>query len=150
MNKFHFNAHKPDTWKCDWLIGHIISISINYETSKAQLVVVFLLFFHLTFMQLTHVPISLWFSESRIPSYTRQSILLHENYVHVSCPIMKLVCRISLFNFFFTPLALVCKISFQKITTSSIYRIISLNKDHMKTILDSSKRLNLLVLKRKP
>ena len=26
MNKFHFNEHKQDTWKCDWLIGHIISI----------------------------------------------------------------------------------------------------------------------------
>ena len=26
MNKFHFNEHKKDTWKCDWLIGHIISI----------------------------------------------------------------------------------------------------------------------------
>ena len=23
MNKFHFNEHKQDTWKCDWLIGHI-------------------------------------------------------------------------------------------------------------------------------
>ena len=27
MNGFHFNGHKQDTWKCDWLIGHIISIS---------------------------------------------------------------------------------------------------------------------------
>ena len=26
MNKFHFNEHKQDSWKCDWLIGHIISI----------------------------------------------------------------------------------------------------------------------------
>ena len=26
MNKFYFNEHKQDTWKCDWLIGHIISI----------------------------------------------------------------------------------------------------------------------------
>ena len=26
MNKFHFNEHKQDTWKCDWLICHIISI----------------------------------------------------------------------------------------------------------------------------
>ena len=26
MNKFHFNEHKQDWWKCDWLIGHIISI----------------------------------------------------------------------------------------------------------------------------
>ena len=23
MNKFYFNEHKQDTWKCDWLIGHI-------------------------------------------------------------------------------------------------------------------------------
>ena len=29
MNKFHFNEHKQDTWKCDWLIGHIISISLS-------------------------------------------------------------------------------------------------------------------------
>ena len=27
MNKFHFNEHKQDTWKGDWLIGHIISIT---------------------------------------------------------------------------------------------------------------------------
>ena len=27
MNKFYFNEHKRDTWKCDWLIGHIISIN---------------------------------------------------------------------------------------------------------------------------
>ena len=27
MNKFNFNEHKKDTWKCDWLIGHIISIT---------------------------------------------------------------------------------------------------------------------------
>ena len=26
MNKFYFNEHKQDTWKCDCLIGHIISI----------------------------------------------------------------------------------------------------------------------------
>ena len=26
MNKFHFNEHKKDTWKCDWLLGHIIFI----------------------------------------------------------------------------------------------------------------------------
>ena len=26
MNKFHFNEHKQDTWECDWLIRHIISI----------------------------------------------------------------------------------------------------------------------------
>ena len=26
MNKFHFNEHKQNTWMCDWLIGHIISI----------------------------------------------------------------------------------------------------------------------------
>ena len=26
MNKFHFNEHKQETWKCDWLIGHLISI----------------------------------------------------------------------------------------------------------------------------
>ena len=26
MNKFHFNELKRDTWKCDWLIGYIISI----------------------------------------------------------------------------------------------------------------------------
>ena len=27
MNKFNFNEHKRDTWKCDRLIGHIISIN---------------------------------------------------------------------------------------------------------------------------
>ena len=27
MNEFHFNELKQDTGKCDWLIGHIISIS---------------------------------------------------------------------------------------------------------------------------
>ena len=27
MNKFHFNEHKQDTRKCDWLVGHIISIT---------------------------------------------------------------------------------------------------------------------------
>ena len=27
MNKYHFNEHKQDIWKCDWLIGHIISIN---------------------------------------------------------------------------------------------------------------------------
>ena len=21
MNKYHFNEHKQDTWKCNWLIG---------------------------------------------------------------------------------------------------------------------------------
>ena len=26
MNKFYFNEYKQDTLKCDWLIGHIISI----------------------------------------------------------------------------------------------------------------------------
>ena len=26
MNKYHFNEHKQDTRKCDWLMGHIISI----------------------------------------------------------------------------------------------------------------------------
>ena len=39
MNKFHFNEHKRDTWKYDWLISHIIYIrsmdvggySHNYE-----------------------------------------------------------------------------------------------------------------------
>ena len=30
MNKFHFNEHKQDTWKCDWLIGHIISIHLEH------------------------------------------------------------------------------------------------------------------------
>ena len=29
MNKFHFNEHKQDWWKCDWLIGHIISITLT-------------------------------------------------------------------------------------------------------------------------
>ena len=26
MNKFHFNEHKQDTWKTNWLLVHIISI----------------------------------------------------------------------------------------------------------------------------
>ena len=26
MNKFYFNEHKRDTWKCDWLICYIVSI----------------------------------------------------------------------------------------------------------------------------
>ena len=29
MNTFYFNEHKQDTWKCDCLIGYIISI--NYK-----------------------------------------------------------------------------------------------------------------------
>ena len=33
MNKFHFNEHKQDTLKCDWLIGHIISISLKWTTA---------------------------------------------------------------------------------------------------------------------
>ena len=33
MNKFHFNKHKWDTWKCDWFIGHIISISTSTSIS---------------------------------------------------------------------------------------------------------------------
>ena len=28
MNKFHFDEHQWDIWKCDWLIGHIISINM--------------------------------------------------------------------------------------------------------------------------
>ena len=28
MNKFHLNENKQDTWKCDSLIGHIISINL--------------------------------------------------------------------------------------------------------------------------
>ena len=27
MNNFHFNEHAQDTWKCHWLIGHIIFIN---------------------------------------------------------------------------------------------------------------------------
>ena len=29
MNKFHFNEHKWDSWKYDWLICYIISIKHN-------------------------------------------------------------------------------------------------------------------------
>ena len=33
MNKCHFNEQKQDAWKCDWLIGHIISITLeNFKT----------------------------------------------------------------------------------------------------------------------
>ena len=28
MDKFHLNEHKKDTLKCDWLISHIISITL--------------------------------------------------------------------------------------------------------------------------
>ena len=31
MNKFHFNELKKDTWKCDWLIGHIIYINDEWS-----------------------------------------------------------------------------------------------------------------------
>ena len=30
MNKFYFNEHKLDMWKYDWLVGHIISISLAH------------------------------------------------------------------------------------------------------------------------
>ena len=40
MNRFHFNKHKQDSWKCDWLIHHIISIrkdsngvEVNHKSS---------------------------------------------------------------------------------------------------------------------
>ena len=33
MNKYHFNEHKQNTWKCDWLIGHMISISSIIDIS---------------------------------------------------------------------------------------------------------------------
>ena len=36
LNKFHFNEHKKDRWKCDWLIGHIISIK-NMRARVAQM-----------------------------------------------------------------------------------------------------------------
>ena len=37
MNKSHFNEHKQDIWKRDWLVGHIISISrCNKKSSKTQ------------------------------------------------------------------------------------------------------------------
>ena len=29
INKINFNKLKQDTWKCDWLIGHVISINIK-------------------------------------------------------------------------------------------------------------------------
>ena len=31
MNKFHFNKHKQDTWKYDWLIAHIVSIILEWH-----------------------------------------------------------------------------------------------------------------------
>ena len=43
MNEFHFNEHKQDTWKCDWLIGHIISITPHMYESLQTL--------HFTFLQ---------------------------------------------------------------------------------------------------
>ena len=32
MNEFHFNEHKQDTCKCDWLICHIISITMHLNS----------------------------------------------------------------------------------------------------------------------
>ena len=37
MNVFDFNEHKRDTWKCDCLIGHLISITNGMKNFLDQL-----------------------------------------------------------------------------------------------------------------
>ena len=36
INTFHLNEYKCDTWKCDWVIGNIISINICMITNDMK------------------------------------------------------------------------------------------------------------------
>ena len=38
LNKFPYNEHKRDTWKCDWLIGHIIFIKLLVNSRVQEVI----------------------------------------------------------------------------------------------------------------
>ena len=76
MNKYHFNEHKQDTLKCDWLIAHIISISYIVLFSLENL------FFRTTLhpsLNLLHFLLSLY-----IGYITSANITFHEDVLYFS------------------------------------------------------------------
>ena len=94
MNKFYFHEHKQDTWKYDWLVGHIISF-IYHTISKLHLSYRSILSFFFSYHRATSLPplSHAWWTNSSLYLFFLACAMEKKNStlpLHSSSPLLSL------------------------------------------------------------